>query len=412
MSVQEQSIGSSNDIKFIMRLMTSNVRKKFELIQKFVQQHFPELDGFYELSDLGSDLHRLSNDALADLYEYMDQTYSQGQPYFIYNMLLEENVSQSELRRRIESYLPIDGALSVDDKYPRIEIKRISEVEFQENHCLRFSITYEQFVEIPRGQSGVGEESKQKTSFDVIFDFQSSFLYFTCGEAKYAIAARRVLFHYLMTTFDRFSPFSISSLIKQTAFIGDFGLLDRQSVVILDYLDSTVERDGYEITNYSRMAFSNIKSEKVKGVRLSGSNLFESTEMADRIRFGDKIKSVKFTLIRHWTTSTNTTGSGTTSSVRMDFTNSLKILFSDDENVAYHIDFVRHLMKTFGDSLQKTYTETEVKTKIRPLIERAEAKDNVIAQGILLRIRQKIVELIDGDPSGNLVISVLDDYIG
>ncbi|MFD1675945.1 hypothetical protein [Alicyclobacillus fodiniaquatilis] len=413
MSVQEPQVRSTNDIKFIMKLMSTNQKKKFQLIQSFIRKNFRDVDGFDELSELEVDLHKLTDDALADLYEFMDQTYSQGQPYFIYEFCLKDNVTQQNLKEKIETGLPQNKSLSVDNKYPRVEITRISEVEYHENHCLRFSITYEQFVETPRRQSDTGEESKAKTSLDVIFDFQSSLLYFTCGENKYALATKRVIMHYLLDTFSHFSAFSMTSSVKKTKFEGDFSNLSKQSIVTLDYLDSSVEKNNYEITNYLRIAFSNVTSEKVKGVRLSGSNLFESIEMAERIRFGDTIKSVKFTLRHHRvTTSQNLTGSGTSSAVRMDFTNSLKILFSDDENVALHIDFVRHLMATLKESLQKIYTETDVKTKIQPLIERAEAKDNLIVQGILSRLKEKITTLYNGDPAGNSVISLLNEYIG
>lgn len=74
--------------------------------------------------------------------------------------------------------------------------------------------------------------------------------------------------------------------------------MDNQTALILDFLEEQLEMDEFLITDYFSITFENRKSTKVKAVRLSGSNLFESYEVAERMKYQDKIKSVKFQLVK------------------------------------------------------------------------------------------------------------------
>lgn|GEM_PF-4397163 len=408
-SVPEVELTRTHDIRFIMKMMERNTQKKFTLMQNYIYKNHPDIPGFDDFADLETDLEALSRDELSDLYDFLDQTFSSGQPYFVYKFALRQDVTQEQLKESIQRCFPIDTPKSVDTEFPRVEIKRLTEIHLRPDDHLRFTVQYERFVESLRMDND-GGISDSKTTYDVIFDFKESLLYFNCGDSRCAVATRRVFSGLVMNTFSELTIFSVSHLMKQVVFENEFRL-DRQTVVVLEYLENTIEQKRYEVSDYSRIAFQNMESEKVKGVRINGSNLFESIEMAERIRLGDRIKSVKFTLTRTHDSRQNA-GGGVTTTVRMDFTGALKILFSDEDNVAYQLDFVRHIMETFQESLNKTYNETEVRRRIQPMINKAEAKDNLTCNRILSELREKVEQQIGDLPSRTAVLELIDGYIG
>ncbi|HDR4594063.1 TPA: hypothetical protein QCR33_004039 [Bacillus cereus] len=207
-----------------------------------------------------------------------------------------------------------------------------------------------------------------------------------------------------MGVFSRFSSFSLKEKLTSTQFNNEFSL-SKQTVIILDYLEEEINNDEYNISDYFGLYFSNSRSDKVKSVRLRGSNLLESYEVADRIRNGDEIKAVRFQLMKKLPNENYIL-----STVLIDFSCPLKITFTNMENTNYIIDIIHHLRHTLTISLNKIYQENKIKERLQNIMTIAKIKESAVIHELLSEMRRKFEQLEIGFEDKAKFIDILDSY--
>jgi len=397
------------EIERIIKLTRNQRNKKLKLIEEHLRANYNKSVQLHEIDDLKEYLSREANDdIITDIYELLDQTFSKGDPYYIIQFEIQEDKSQKDLLETIEIALPKDKDIySSKDNF--VLIKRISDVNSISSDHLTFMVKYEKYQEVIKS----GQRSEQgpvdvQTSFEIFFDFQINLCYIKCGDTNQFNSAFRVMKRHMIGIFNKFSPFRINTLYKFTKFEGELEL-DKQTTIILDYLDDELNKDKFSITDYTAVTFANPRSDKVRSVRIGGSNLFESPEFAERIRFSDRIRSVKFQIYKETNTNPST---GVLSNIRIYFDSTLKFVFNEMENNAYQRDFVQHLFNSLINSLNKTYYAHTIKLKIQELIRVVEAKDSLMAQKVLEEIIPKIEREIEDENTRLKVLSIINSYVG
>jgi hypothetical protein len=173
----------------------------------------------------------------------------------------------------------------------------------------------------------------------------------------------------------------------------------------LDYVEVEINKENHEISDYSGISFSNLRGEKVKSVRLKGKNLLESHEVSERIRMGDKIKSVRFQLRKRLIN-----GHYLMPTINIDFYGALKVTLNNVENTNYNTDITRYLVKALNRSLLKVYQEEETKQRLTNLIQLSRVRESMYIQSILAEIIVKLDDIGIVSPEKEKVIQLMDSY--
>ena len=395
------------EIERISVALRTETTKKLDMIQFFLMHHYgiethvgtkENLMAFLRSPDCESEM-------LMEIQFLLEERFSRGYPNYVFEFGLRSSVSRRDLLTSIEESMPKNEEIAATDiKYTYIS--RISDIDFEEDNHLLFKVRYLKYKEVQEfGQpSSQSTESDVKMSFDIFFDFNSSLCHIQCGDQKYLRAFQKVFNSRVTGVFSRFNGYSIEQKLTDTRFAGDIDL-HSQTIVIMDYLMDTINANpAYDITDYQGIYFGNTYSEKVKQVRLKGTNLLESYEVTDRIRMGDKIRGVKF-LLRYLIG----TDYGVLSTVDIDFRAPLKIRFSNLESTVRIPEMITHLINSIEISSQKEYTQETIREQLEDL-EKAIGRDTLAVQATLNKIVKQFREIGEPQLSLNTVIGIIDSY--
>ncbi|WP_426333202.1 hypothetical protein ACN9MH_21770 [Paenibacillus silvae] len=406
----ESTVDISEDIKRIVNMTKGRTsHKKLILIQEYMRSQHNLNWNLESIEDLEEKLNEanIDPDIVFEIYELLDQSFSQGYPFFVYELSLLNNVTEANLKESIEKCFKFNVECTPSLK-SYTYLKRISEIEHIQGDSMRFSVVYEQFEEKPIRGGGIEKgKSEEKTTFEVFFDFKFSLCYFKSGDKKHVLCVQR----YLSRNISSLSliSFSLPTKLKEVTFLGDIPM-DKQTALILDFLEEQLEVNEFLINDYFSITFENRKSTKVKAVRLSGSNLFESYEVAERMKYQDKIKSVKLQLVKQKKRLDGNV-SVVLSAVRIDFPSTFKVVFSEMPNSVYYREFIQHIISSMKKSISKEHSASEIELRMARLIRLAEVKDSYIVQRTLNEIKDKIDKLTLEESSKDAVLRLLTEYM-
>ncbi|MFD4706960.1 hypothetical protein ACFWM3_19115 [Gottfriedia sp. NPDC058432] len=402
------SIDIEKEIQRIMVLMEKESDKKLEVVRHYLLRHHGVRIGISEVEDLITFLRsdEADDDIFIGLYDELDQTFSKGYPNFIFEYKLKDRNTFNELKEKIDLCLPIDIEKNYkDDSF--IFIKRIGNVSIIDDCLLKFPVTYEKFKEQTSfGGGKIMGESEIKTSFDVVFDSTQNLCYIQCGDRNHSNATHKVIQKHVTNMFETFIPFSVINKKRNTVVENEYEL-DKQTIILLDYIEESININGHEINDYLNVAFSNKRQDKkIRSVRLGGNNLLESFEVGDRIRLGDQIKSVRFQL--RFKTNSDTFE---IVNVSIDFQATIKIQYTNIQNTMNVFLINRHLITTLTNSLNKLYEEQEVLENLRTIIAKAKVRDSIFLTNVLGKVKDDINQLSLVESDRLTVLGVINRYI-
>ncbi len=274
---------------------------------------------------------------IEDIYDLLDQTFARGYPNFIFEFRLKEQYSRTNLIKALENSLPENESIMTFAN-SHTYVKRIGEVT-ETTHEVKMMVKYEKYKE----ERDFGGELKKgalelKSTFDIVFDFEVMLCYIKCGDRRQLAAIEYFLQTKVTGIFDTYIGYLFKTKQLSTVIENQFNL-DKQTLILLDFLEKEINNEDYQITDYFTISFSNAESDKVKSVRLGGTNLLESPEVADRISQGDKIKSVRFQLRKKISSDKYNI-----CTVKVDFEHQLKITFSKVRNAIHIRKDIHHIV--------------------------------------------------------------------
>lgn len=396
------------EVDRIMKLFKTNKEKKLELIRTHIKNNYKKKIEIRTVEDLYEYLIISEEEEISEVFELLDQNFAQGDPYFIFEFKLFDGKTQTELKTSIETALELNKEIKYNkDEDNFVFLKRVSDIDSKINDYLRFDVRYEKYGERRISLTEVTKGALEiKTTFEVCFDFKNSLCYFKCGDTNQLSCASKVIRQNVIGMFQTFESFNLfRKMQKFTQFIGEIDQ-DKQTVIILDFLENGLKTSNYLITDYYTISFSNAKSEKIRSVRISGSNLLESPEFAERIRFSDRIRSVKFRFYYEIRQS-----NGVLATIRINFPGTLKIVFSDMSNNNFQRDFLNHIYSRLNASIKKTYEGNKLMASFQNLIRIVEAKDSIYAQNVLSEIVSKIKSEVENSNDRNRILKIINTYL-
>jgi hypothetical protein len=407
-TIVSYEINIEKEIERIFQLLDKEEDKKIEVIRLYLLMHHGVRTSFVDKQGLASYLRteEIDIDMLIGIYDVLDQTFSRGYPNFVFEFDLNEEVTFNNLKDKIEQCLPsMDEKSYKDDVF--IFIKRVGIVTILDGSILKFPVTYEKFKEqIDFGGVKTRGESESRSTFDVIFDSVAGLCYIQCGDRNQSNAVHKVIQKHVTRTFKAFQPFSVSRKKRETVVENEYAL-DKQTIILLDFMQKSINVHGHEINDYLSVAFANKNQEKkVRSVRLSGNNLLESYEVGDRVRLGDQIKSVRFQL-RFKADS----GAYEIVNVFIDFQATIKTQYSNLQNTLNICPMNRHLIDTLTHSLDKLYKEHEVQADLNEIIAKAKVRDSTFLTNVLGKIKEDVYELSIEPADKSVVLEVINRYL-
>jgi hypothetical protein len=400
-------VNIETEIERIKNLLDKETDKKLEVVRLYLLMHHEVSTSISSVEDLANYLRTndVDTDLLIGIFDVLDQTFSRGYPNFVFEYELNDGMTLTNLKNKIETCLPFEEEKNYNDSF--VYIKRVGEVIIVDNSLLKVPVTYEKYKEeMEFGGTKKRGEEESKTTFDVVFDSVTKLCYIQCGERNQSNATHKVFQKHVTRIFKYFLPFSFSKKKNSTVVENEFQL-DKQTIILLDYIESSINQDGHEINDYLSVAFANKNQEKkVRSVRLSGNNLLDSYEVGDRVRLGDLIKSVRFQM--RFKTGEN---SIEMVNVSIDFQATIKFQYSNLQNTLNIALINRHLIKTLNDSINKQYREQEVDANIKEIIARAKVRDSAFLTSVLGKVKDDINQLTLSTPEKTKVLDVINSYL-
>lgn len=409
-----ETIETSTDIVNIERaierintLFEKEADKKLEVVRLYLLMHHDVTTPFTSVDNLINYLRTndVDTDLLIGIFDVLDQTFSRGYPSFVFEYVLNDGMTLTNLKDKIDTCLPFETEKSYNDSF--VFIKRAGDVAILDNNILKVPVTFEKYKEETEfGGTKKKGDLENKTTFDVVFDSVTNLCYIQCGERIQSNATHKVFQRHVTRIFKSFIPFSFSKKKINTVVENEFQL-EKQTIILLDYIEKSINQHGHEINDYLSIAFANKNQEKkVRSVRLSGNNLLESYEVGDRVRLGDLIKSVRFQM--RFKTGEN---SIEMVNVSIDFQATIKFQYSNLQNTLNICLINRHLIKTLNYSLNKRYQEQEVDANIKEITARAKVRDSVFLTSVLGKVKDDVNQLTLSTTDKTKVLDVINSYL-
>ncbi|MDZ4567229.1 hypothetical protein [Bacillus cereus] len=391
-------------IEHINKMLKTETQKKLNFIEFYLLQHL-QLDVCIQTKeDLENFIksENASEEIVMDIFDLLDQSFSRGYPQYIFEFSLIQGVSQQKFFEMVNTALP-KGTIISSPNHKEVEITRIGDIDFTEGETLNFKIQYEKYKANHRKKAQQTKIPEIRSTFSVTFDFSTNLCYIHCGDRNIANSVERLLTRNILA-FSKFSAFSVKERLTSTQFNNEYSL-SKQTVLALDYLEEEVNHNNHDISDYFGISFANSRSDKVKAVRLRGSNLLESYEVADRIRSGDQIKAVRFQLRKKLSNDNYIL-----STVTVDFNCPLKITFTNLDNTNYMIDIIHHLKQALVNSLNKVYNEEQIKERLKDIMEKTRIKDSIVIHSLLSQMKAQFEQLDSPTEEKDKFINILDSY--
>ncbi|WHY93135.1 hypothetical protein QNK12_06510 [Neobacillus cucumis] len=404
MEIFQVGFDRQREFDTIRTMLRHESQKKLDAIQFYLGYHHQLGVVIESIEDLFAFLNtnEATDEILWGILELLEQSFSRGYPNYIFEFQLKAGFTDSDLAQLLDESIPIGTPLSPTRQENTI-VTRVGNIIHEQANFIKFKVEYERRKTNPRGGALSGA-LEIKTSFDIIFDFTCSLCYIQCGDKKLLSAIDDIMRNKVVGVFSKFCSYELKQKQIPTVFEGEYSL-DKQTVIILDYVEVEINKENHEISDYSGMSFSNLRSDKVKSVRLKGNNLLESSEVSERIRMGDQIKSIRFQLRKRLNN-----GNYLMPTISIDFNGPLKITLNNMENTNYNTDFTRYLVKALNHSLAKVYREEETKERLTNIIHRARVRESMYIQSVLAEIRDQLDEVAISSSEKEKVIQILDSY--
>jgi hypothetical protein len=393
------------ELETIKAMLRNESQKKLEAIQFYLVYHHQLGVVIQNVEDLFTFLNSdgTTEEIVWGIIELLEQNYSRGYPNYIFEFQLKSGLTENDLSQLLNESIPA-GLVINPTRQENILVTRIGDINHDQSmSTIKIKVEYERRKPNPRREplSGVLEI---KTTFDIVFDFTCFLCYIQCGDRKLLSAIEDIMSNRVVGVFSKFCPYDIKHKQISTVFEGEYSL-DKQSIIVLDYVEVEINKENHEISDYSGISFSNLRGEKVKSVRLKGKNLLESHEVSERIRMGDKIKSVRFQLRKRLIN-----GHYLMPTINIDFYGALKVTLNNVENTNYNTDITRYLVKALNRSLLKVYQEEETKQRLTNLIQLSRVRESMYIQSILAEIIVKLDDIGIVSPEKEKVIQLMDSY--
>ncbi|SES13068.1 hypothetical protein [Salipaludibacillus aurantiacus] len=396
------------DVTYFRSKIGRNKEKKMENIAEYIE----EKKGIKLKTDLPPDSflenlsHHLNEEDVNEIYDILDQVYSDGTPYWIYK--INAHCAAGELMKILHHELENRQ----EDIGNTLQFHNFRNLEYdRETESISFKISYIIFKELVAlgGQKSRGNEEKKGDIQSVIIDLNTKLLLIEQGDRRITqglieLLNSKMLMKMAVDSVDIKNEFLISHNKPEVS-------IDSFTALILYYLDKGIVENGYKITDYIEVRFDKANVDGVRRIGLAGTNLLSTTEVADHVIKQHKITAVKFELEKDFPN-----GNKLTSSVSMNFSSILKIVLKETYPNGYQFEITKHLY----DSILKTLiqgipSEYDINSRLGNMLTAVEKKQdsyrNAYLERTLEEVKDEVLKAIEAGKTGKDIENIFAKYL-
>lgn len=367
----------------VTELGKANKHKRLAAIEEYINEMYPNADCVLaEPSDLlnYSNLGFTEQD-LDAFFEIVNQSFPQGEPYFVFNMQLVQGITSDVLIAHINSSFV---AVDISEEY-RLTASAVS-LDTEVHGTLKFR--YEQYKVITT-RTGRERDNERKLSFGEVtceFLFLKNILLVNAGDQRLG----KITYDYLKDNFYNMVNVTILK-VDETSFRYEGPReVNQKTVFHLELITNKLIDDTHAITDYRKLGFENLRNQRVKTIKLGGSDLLNSTEVAEQVKnqFTLKLSEIRMS----WVV---TPDLAVFAVVALYSGHMVKIVLRDISNENYKFDVVLHVVDKIRELLAAGITLVTTSTLLNHYFTGVVARQRTQELALITSVREKMLT----DPS-------------
>lgn len=273
---------------------------------------------------------QIDDDDIEFITEIINQSYSCNFPHYLFK-LESTGASINDLLQMLLQNLSGQSLISISDD---VDLYSCKLIEDSGNGNFKLQIYYRSFLTIRtlNGSQRKGEIRRGYIYCNFLFD--KNILIINTGDETLA----RRIYDYLSRNY--YTHLRIEPFLINTASVKYNGPIDADSVTVfmLELITNTLADTTHIIQDYKKIGFDNPRGQRIKTIRLGGTDLLNSDEVAEQIKNGLHLKSVELGML--WCINNQ---AAITSNISIQIKSSLKITISKLDNLNYMLDLVLYV---------------------------------------------------------------------
>ena len=339
---------------------------------------------------------------LADIVDILNDRYSHGNPFYLFDVVFEQNVTVDSLSHLLSS--SFSGTISSEmfDFHPH-RAHRIDRL----NSTVTIECRYEEFRPDLTGENLRISEIANSGQIPVTISIQRKKMLINSGYNKAASNLAEVLNRACRSKFST-KPLDIQREAQHMPnLISVNNAFHALTLLTLKLILADFNNPPYTVHDIISISFNNEEAIRVKNARLAGTRLIDDPDVIERVYIGDKITHFVINLIRF----TSTGAVDFSSDVLIDFRNGLKIQFANSEYENWMVaDIAFHLEEMIRMSIIDKNSAINAEKYITQRMTLIPIRDRELLTNFLHGIRQQLISLLPRD--SEQIIAYFSDTLG
>lgn len=269
------------------------------------------------------------DEVFREILSILEDRYSMGEPYFIANLQLKEGITFEDLRNVITEKVDI-GVIQHDS----FEFTDISLATDHHRESINVTCRYTEYYLNPMTDQREEERPLFSGSLNVKFDYQNKLLITT--KSNYNKAVNKMIE-------------SLNSALWGNAVIKKYYAQNKMrgkaleikydplTLLVINLVFQKMNEIGYEVEGVNSILFYNDVAPRVKNAKLGGVDLFQDSDIIERISNSDRIISVSIKICKELNE-----GNSVQADLTIDFRGMLKIILNESTSTEQELDDVTY----------------------------------------------------------------------
>lgn len=315
-----------------------NTKKRLEAIEGyFLEKHDLEVDfegnqdnclafvmQFIQDDDISED------EVFNEILSILEDRYSIGEPFFIANLEFKENLTYEELCTVIQD--KFNHAVLPQDSFEFSDIQiALDEV----GKCISITCRYTEYYLNPLTEQREEERSLLSGNLNIKFDFNCKLLITTKSSYNKAVNKIIEVMNGALWGTARIKRYYVQNKMRNKALEIEY---DPLTLLVINLVFKRLEEADYVIEGVNSLIFYNNGAPRIKNAKLGGIDLFQDSDIIERICNGDRITSVSIKIQKEYPSEDRSVQADLT----IDFRGMLKIILNESLSTEYELNEVTY----------------------------------------------------------------------
>ncbi|WP_214850133.1 hypothetical protein [Exiguobacterium sp. s138] len=315
-----------------------NTKKRIEAIESyFLEKHDLEVD-FEDDQDkcLAFVMQFIQDDDVSEeavfneILAILEDRYSIGEPFFIANVDFEEGLTFEALEEIISQ--KFDGTALSQDSFEFTDIQITKDLI---EKYIAITCRYTEYYLNPLTDHIEKERSLLSGNLTVQFDFDSKLLITTKSSYNKAVNKIIEVMNGALWSKAVIKGFYAQNRMRNKALEIEY---DPLTLLVINLVFKKLEEASYIVEGVNSLIFYNNGAPRIKNAKLGGIDLFQDSDIIERISNGDRITSVSIKISKEYPEEDRNVQADLT----IDFRGMLKIILNESTSIEYELNEITH----------------------------------------------------------------------